>query len=175
MQHWSHVKPNDVECKDTHIRDVKLQTVYVTLCRLFCRLTPPLCLNFLGLIHMDSAISHRQKEQTAYTSVNHPQQLRAKRLLCTPSRVRWGAPACLTRCFSLSDHGIDARSLLYCQWLLHLLPNADCDPLYRHLLQVRRDKAAEYIDCIVAKCLRQLGLDFSAHQSAQETHCFICS
>uniref|UniRef100_A0A673L6I8 LMBR1 domain-containing protein 2-B-like n=1 Tax=Sinocyclocheilus rhinocerous TaxID=307959 RepID=A0A673L6I8_9TELE len=35
---------------------------------LFCRLTPPLCLNFLGLIHMDSAISHQAKEQTAYTS-----------------------------------------------------------------------------------------------------------
>lgn len=39
--------------------------------RLFCRLTPPLCLNFLGLIHMDSAISHQKKEQTAYTSVGH--------------------------------------------------------------------------------------------------------
>ncbi|XP_061657146.1 G-protein coupled receptor-associated protein LMBRD2B [Syngnathoides biaculeatus] len=36
---------------------------------LFCRLTPPLCLNFLGLIHMDAAISHRHKEQTAYTSI----------------------------------------------------------------------------------------------------------
>ncbi|KAM9801257.1 G-protein coupled receptor-associated protein LMBRD2B [Neosynchiropus ocellatus] len=36
---------------------------------LFCRLTPPLCLNFLGLIHMDSAISHQQKAPTAYTSI----------------------------------------------------------------------------------------------------------
>ncbi|KAK6494369.1 G-protein coupled receptor-associated protein LMBRD2B [Huso huso] len=36
---------------------------------LFCRLTPPLCLNFLGLIHMDSAISHQNREQTAYTSI----------------------------------------------------------------------------------------------------------
>uniref|UniRef100_A0A146Z4D5 LMBR1 domain-containing protein 2 n=1 Tax=Fundulus heteroclitus TaxID=8078 RepID=A0A146Z4D5_FUNHE len=36
---------------------------------LFCRLTPPLCLNFLGLIHMDSAISHQDKLQTAYTSI----------------------------------------------------------------------------------------------------------
>ncbi|KAG5835146.1 hypothetical protein ANANG_G00269050 [Anguilla anguilla] len=36
---------------------------------LFCRLTPPLCLNFLGLIHMDSTISHQKKEQTAYTSI----------------------------------------------------------------------------------------------------------
>ncbi|TRY99635.1 hypothetical protein DNTS_004826 [Danionella cerebrum] len=36
---------------------------------LFCRLTPPLCLNFLGLIHMDSAISHQAKMQTAYTSI----------------------------------------------------------------------------------------------------------
>ncbi|XP_061149751.1 G-protein coupled receptor-associated protein LMBRD2B [Syngnathus typhle] len=36
---------------------------------LFCRLTPPLCLNFLGLIHMDAAISHQHREQTAYTSI----------------------------------------------------------------------------------------------------------
>uniref|UniRef100_A0A8C4ZK72 LMBR1 domain containing 2b n=1 Tax=Gadus morhua TaxID=8049 RepID=A0A8C4ZK72_GADMO len=36
---------------------------------LFCRLTPPLCLNFLGLIHMDKAISQQQKLQTAYTSI----------------------------------------------------------------------------------------------------------
>lgn len=36
---------------------------------LFCRLTPPLCLNFLGLIHMDSAISHQDKIQTSYTSI----------------------------------------------------------------------------------------------------------
>lgn len=37
--------------------------------RLFCRLTPPLCLNFLGLLHMDSAVSHRDRIQTSYTSV----------------------------------------------------------------------------------------------------------
>ncbi|XP_078141385.1 G-protein coupled receptor-associated protein LMBRD2a [Centroberyx gerrardi] len=36
---------------------------------LFCRLTPPLCLNFLGLIHMDSAISHQDRIQTSYTSI----------------------------------------------------------------------------------------------------------
>ncbi|XP_053151260.1 G-protein coupled receptor-associated protein LMBRD2 isoform X1 [Hemicordylus capensis] len=37
---------------------------------LFCRLTPPLCLNFLGLTHMDVAISHQdQNQQTAYTSI----------------------------------------------------------------------------------------------------------
>ncbi|XP_062398927.1 G-protein coupled receptor-associated protein LMBRD2a [Sardina pilchardus] len=36
---------------------------------LFCRLTPPLCLNFLGLIHMDSTISGQQREQTAYTTI----------------------------------------------------------------------------------------------------------
>uniref|UniRef100_A0A3Q2PUE3 LMBR1 domain containing 2a n=1 Tax=Fundulus heteroclitus TaxID=8078 RepID=A0A3Q2PUE3_FUNHE len=36
---------------------------------LFCRLTPPLCLNFLGLIHMDSAFSHQDKIQTSYTSI----------------------------------------------------------------------------------------------------------
>ncbi|XP_008416704.1 LMBR1 domain-containing protein 2-B-like [Poecilia reticulata] len=36
---------------------------------LFCRLTPPLCLNFLGLIHLDSAISHQNRMQTSYTSI----------------------------------------------------------------------------------------------------------
>uniref|UniRef100_A0A671VD36 LMBR1 domain containing 2a n=1 Tax=Sparus aurata TaxID=8175 RepID=A0A671VD36_SPAAU len=36
---------------------------------LFCRLTPPLCLNFLGLIHMDSTISHQDRIQTSYTSI----------------------------------------------------------------------------------------------------------
>ncbi|TRY71417.1 hypothetical protein DNTS_011662 [Danionella cerebrum] len=36
---------------------------------LFCRLTPPLCLNFLGVIHMDSTISHQDRKQTAYTSI----------------------------------------------------------------------------------------------------------
>lgn len=36
---------------------------------LFCRLTPPLCLNFLGLTHMDSSISHQNTQPTAYTSI----------------------------------------------------------------------------------------------------------
>ncbi|XP_064792592.1 G-protein coupled receptor-associated protein LMBRD2B-like isoform X1 [Oncorhynchus masou masou] len=36
---------------------------------LFCRLTPPLCLNFLGLIHMDASISHQQRIETAYTTI----------------------------------------------------------------------------------------------------------
>lgn len=36
---------------------------------LFCRLTPPLCLNFLGLIHMDSSVSHQAGIQTSYTSI----------------------------------------------------------------------------------------------------------
>lgn len=37
---------------------------------LFCRLTPPLCLNFLGVTHMDAAISKDYKKiPTAYTSI----------------------------------------------------------------------------------------------------------
>lgn len=36
---------------------------------LLCRLTPPLCLNFLGLIHMDPAISHQDRIQTSYISI----------------------------------------------------------------------------------------------------------
>lgn len=34
------------------------------------RLTPPLCLNFLGLIHMDSHIIKKQALETDYTQVN---------------------------------------------------------------------------------------------------------
>ncbi|XP_077378900.1 G-protein coupled receptor-associated protein LMBRD2B-like [Festucalex cinctus] len=36
---------------------------------LFCRLTPPLCLNFLGLIHMDPAVSQKDQIHTSYTSI----------------------------------------------------------------------------------------------------------
>ncbi|XP_072289588.1 G-protein coupled receptor-associated protein LMBRD2B-like [Eucyclogobius newberryi] len=36
---------------------------------LFCRLTPPLCLNFLGLVHMDPAVSNLNRIRTSYTSV----------------------------------------------------------------------------------------------------------
>lgn len=46
-----------------------VQPDFIAPFRLFCRLTPPLCLNFLGLIHMDSAVSHQDRIQTSYTSV----------------------------------------------------------------------------------------------------------
>merc|ERR1712062_847695 len=36
---------------------------------LLCRLTPPLCLNFLSLIHMDSHIIKADMEETAYTMI----------------------------------------------------------------------------------------------------------
>lgn len=36
---------------------------------LFCRLTPPMCLNFLGLIHMDSHIIKKRILETYYTQV----------------------------------------------------------------------------------------------------------
>ena len=36
---------------------------------LLCRLTPPLCLNFLSLIHMDSHVIQAQVMETAYTRV----------------------------------------------------------------------------------------------------------
>ncbi|XP_018320337.1 LMBR1 domain-containing protein 2 homolog [Agrilus planipennis] len=36
---------------------------------MLCRLTPPLCLNFLGLIHMDSHIIKKQVLETHYTQV----------------------------------------------------------------------------------------------------------
>ncbi|XP_033736886.1 G-protein coupled receptor-associated protein LMBRD2-like isoform X1 [Pecten maximus] len=37
---------------------------------MLCRLTPPLCLNFLGLIHLDSHITYRGNlEETSYTEI----------------------------------------------------------------------------------------------------------
>ncbi|XP_054154201.1 G-protein coupled receptor-associated protein LMBRD2-like [Oppia nitens] len=37
---------------------------------LLCRLAPPLCLNYLGLIHLDSHITHKvMKEETAFTKI----------------------------------------------------------------------------------------------------------
>ncbi|KAL4235670.1 LMBR1 domain-containing protein 2 [Mactra antiquata] len=37
---------------------------------LLCRLTPPMCLNFLGLIHLDSHVTHSEnKIETAYTKI----------------------------------------------------------------------------------------------------------
>merc|ERR1719309_1833711 len=36
---------------------------------LLCRLTPPLCLNFLSLIHMDSHVLGEDRPETAYTKV----------------------------------------------------------------------------------------------------------
>ena len=37
---------------------------------LLCRLTPPMCLNFLGLIHMDSHIIKARLQETYYTQVH---------------------------------------------------------------------------------------------------------
>lgn len=54
-----------------YFADLFLYILFINAyCRLFCRLTPPLCLNFLGLTHMDSSISHKNTQPTAYTSVS---------------------------------------------------------------------------------------------------------
>ena len=38
--------------------------------RMLCRLTPPMCLNFLGLIHLDSHVTRGfDIEETSYTKV----------------------------------------------------------------------------------------------------------
>ena len=38
---------------------------------MLCRLTPPLCLNFLGLIHLDGHVTGKQDMvETSYTSVS---------------------------------------------------------------------------------------------------------
>ncbi|XP_064604856.1 G-protein coupled receptor-associated protein LMBRD2-like [Liolophura sinensis] len=36
---------------------------------MLCRLTPPMCLNFLGLIHLDSHVIHEHLEETSYTQI----------------------------------------------------------------------------------------------------------
>ena len=42
---------------------------------LLCRLTPPMCLNFLGLIHMDSHIIKARLMETYYTQVSTADEL----------------------------------------------------------------------------------------------------
>src|SRR5258705_9487687 len=37
--------------------------------RLLCRLTPPLCLNFLGLVHMDSHVIRDATPEACYTQI----------------------------------------------------------------------------------------------------------
>ena len=56
---------------------IQLTTILFSTCRytllfsgaLLCRLTPPLCLNFLSLIHMDSHVIKSAIMETAYTRV----------------------------------------------------------------------------------------------------------
>lgn len=60
---------------------------HLHLCRLFCRLTPPLCLNFLGLTHMDATISHKNTQPTAYTSVSTENVF--LRLICSLKNRRY--------------------------------------------------------------------------------------
>lgn len=44
--------------------------VGLLVARMMCRLTPPLCLNFLGLIHLDSHITQQTDiEETCFTKV----------------------------------------------------------------------------------------------------------
>ena len=38
---------------------------------MLCRLTPPMCLNFLSLIHMDSHVIKERTKETHYTQVSH--------------------------------------------------------------------------------------------------------
>jgi len=49
----------------------KLLIIYASVvCRMLCRLTPPLCLNFLGLMHLDShIIADTGIVETSYTQV----------------------------------------------------------------------------------------------------------
>ena len=67
-----------------------------SVCRLLCRLTPPMCLNFLGLIHLDSHVTHSQNiQETAYTLVRTP--------LCNDMHT------CITyHCCALTDRGVRA-------------------------------------------------------------------
>ena len=44
--------------------------MFIFSARMLCRLTPPMCLNFLGLIHMDSHIIQSHIMETYYTQVN---------------------------------------------------------------------------------------------------------
>lgn len=119
----------------------------VLFTRLFCRLTPPLCLNFLGLIHMDSAISHQAKEQTAYTSVRLSPlyEIENKASMIPLLNVLFA----LNETFSIVvDHGFHAGPVLHCQRLLHILPHADRHSLYCYILQVS-NSIYESVSCVM--------------------------
>lgn len=54
-----------------HIEYLMDYVLYMYSYRMLCRLTPPLCLNFLGLIHLDSHITYDERlQETSYTQVN---------------------------------------------------------------------------------------------------------
>lgn len=61
---------NDVKCGFLNRVYIVRCTVVCLWYRLLCRLTPPLCLNFLGLTHLDSHITKDSDTvETAYTKV----------------------------------------------------------------------------------------------------------
>lgn len=121
--------------------------------RLLCRLTPPLCLNFLGLIHMDPAISHQDRIQTSYISVGftgkkqkhfmpilikHAQTLRRICTVCIIWEVYgsiWNC-ICLLCLSPLLDHGLYESFVHHIWWILHLLSHAGIAALPWYFLQV---------------------------------------
>ncbi len=134
---------------DSVVFKISLKSPVATRFRLLCRLTPPLCLNFLGLIHLDSHITEEfNLEETAYTQVRSQThcpdvfhfwqccKLKMNLCLAAPQQKRtensnamWCHVEFLLVC---ADYGSHGRDHVHLERLQHLLPDTD-------LVAVRRD------------------------------------
>ncbi len=90
---------------------------------LLCRLTPPLCLNFLSIIHMDSHVIDSQIMETAYTQVS--QKLFYKRLL----KIVFHYDHIVSKGYGTHGCGVNCLRLLQ-----HLFPHRPPRPHGSHLL-----------------------------------------
>lgn len=125
---------------------------------MLCRLTPPMCLNFLGLIHLDSHITKEDNiEETSYTKVKLTPYCEWIKIMNSKSvksldfvtsilssllntvkieRKKWSYQ-CLSGNLLLffSDHGTHGCDIIHFWWLQHLLPHHPGPAVYLYILQ----------------------------------------
>lgn len=125
---------------------------------MLCRLTPPMCLNFLGLIHLDSHITKEDNiEETSYTKVKLTPYCEwikimnlksVKSLDCVTSFPLFLIEHCKNREKKMilsmfkwkplaffSDHGTHGCDIIHFWWLQHLLPHHPGPAVYLYILQ----------------------------------------
>ncbi len=112
---------------------------------LLCRLTPPMCLNFLGLIHMDSHIIKARLMETYYTQVSSPLD-KDSCVMClfrsSKSPLRFA-----------SDYGAHGCVAHHFGRFQHLLPHGHFGTMSGHLLLT--GSSLPYLHRIPAICRRR--------------------